>query len=96
MGIWQWLYHGLIRLWRRLVSRNHSLRQRRGRPFWLTRAAIPPRKVLAPPKPKWVKQEVIRLKTLMPEAGCRTLAHHFNRRWKARKQMTIGHAEHPL
>ena len=26
----------------------------------------------------------------MPEAGCRTIAHHFNRRWAARKQMTVS------
>lgn len=43
-----------------------------------------------PPKPKWVKDEVIRLKALMPEAGCRTIAHHFNRRWAARRQMTVS------
>lgn len=26
----------------------------------------------------------------MPEAGCRTIAHLFNRQWKARKQMTVS------
>ena len=26
----------------------------------------------------------------MPEAGCRTIAHHFNRRWAARRQMTVS------
>lgn len=26
----------------------------------------------------------------MPGAGCRTIAHHFNRRWVARKQMTVS------
>jgi transposase InsO family protein len=26
----------------------------------------------------------------MPEAGCRTIAHHFNRRWAASKQMTVS------
>ncbi len=46
--------------------------------------------VFAQPKPIWVRDEVIRLKTLMPEAGCRTIAHHFNRRWAARKQMTVS------
>ena len=43
-----------------------------------------------PPKPKWVRDEVIRLKALMPEAGCRTIAHHFNRRWVAKRQMTVS------
>jgi transposase InsO family protein len=33
---------------------------------------------------------VIRLKALMPQAGCRTVAHHFNRRWRARRQMTVS------
>jgi transposase InsO family protein len=26
----------------------------------------------------------------MPDAGCRTIAHHFNRRWASRRQMTVG------
>lgn len=30
------------------------------------------------------------MKALLPGAGCRTIAHHFNRRWAARKQMTVG------
>ncbi len=49
-----------------------------------------PHRVFAQPKPKWVRAEIIRLKALMPEAGCRTIAHLFNRRWKARKQMTVS------
>ncbi len=43
-----------------------------------------------PPKPKWVRDEVIRLKALIPQAGCRTIAHHFNRRWVAKRQMTVS------
>jgi putative transposase len=50
----------------------------------------PSRKIFAQPKPKWVQQDIIRLKALMPLAGCRTIAHHFNRRWKSRKQMTVS------
>ena len=42
------------------------------------------------PKPKWVRQEVIRLKALMPQAGCRTIAHCFNRRWTVRRDMTVS------
>ncbi|MFO0697900.1 MAG: transposase family protein [Nitrospira sp.] len=49
-----------------------------------------PRPVFAQPKPTWVRDEVLRLKALMPEAGCRTIAHHFNRRWKSRRQMTVS------
>ncbi len=42
------------------------------------------------PKPIWVRHEVIQLKAVMPQAGCRTIAHHFNRRWAACRQMTIS------
>lgn len=48
------------------------------------------RRMFAPPKPKWVQHEVIRLKALMPEAGCRTIAHHFNRQWRSCRQMTVS------
>ncbi|MGH7165731.1 MAG: integrase core domain-containing protein [Nitrospiraceae bacterium] len=44
----------------------------------------------AAPKPKWVHREVIRLKAVMPEAGCRTIAHHFNRRFTVGRHMTVG------
>ena len=26
----------------------------------------------------------------MPQAGCRTIAHHFNRRWAVRRDMTVS------
>jgi transposase InsO family protein len=42
------------------------------------------------PKPAWVKQEVIRLKALMAEAGCRTIANTFNRRFAEDRQMTVS------
>jgi transposase InsO family protein len=41
-------------------------------------------------KPVWVKHEVVRLKALMPCAGCRTLSDIFNRRFAARTRMTVG------
>ena len=53
-------------------------------------ASSQPRRFRAVPKPKWVRQEVIRLKALMPQAGCRTIAHHFNRRWAVRRDMTVS------
>ncbi len=60
-------------------------------PRWRPRPPVSPsRKVFAQPKPKWAQQEVIRLKAFMPHAGCRTIAHHFNRRWKPRRQMTVS------
>lgn len=42
-----------------------------------------------PPKPAWVKREVIRLKALMPDSGCRAIALAFNRLHRYRK-VTIG------
>jgi transposase InsO family protein len=44
----------------------------------------------APPKPRWVRDEIIRLKALMPDAGCRTIMHGFNRRFADRRSMTVG------
>ncbi len=43
-----------------------------------------------PSKPAWVRKELIRLKALMPEAGCRRIADSFNRRFAARRRMTVG------
>jgi transposase InsO family protein len=37
-----------------------------------------------------VRKEIIRLKALMPNAGCRTIAHLFNRRVRATRGMTVG------
>jgi transposase InsO family protein len=43
-----------------------------------------------PPKPDWVRQEIIRLKALMPHDGCRTIAQTFNRRYAEKRQMSVG------
>lgn len=51
----------------------------------------PPRRIRPQAKPCWVKQEVIRLKALMREAGtCREVAAIFNRRFAAKRKMTVG------
>lgn len=42
------------------------------------------------PKPEWVIQEIIRLKALMPESGCRKIADVFNRRYAEDRQMTVS------
>jgi transposase InsO family protein len=42
------------------------------------------------PKPEWLKQEILHLKALMPEAGCRTIADICNRRFAASRQITVG------
>jgi len=41
-------------------------------------------------KPAWVRKELIRLKALMPHAGCRTIADCFNRRFAAKRNVTVG------
>jgi len=43
-----------------------------------------------PKKPTWVKNEILRLKALMPHAGCRALSMVFNRRFTARRGVTVG------
>ena len=77
LRIWQWLLSWLHR-WASERRKTHRA------------AVVTPRRVFAQPKPKWVQQDIIRLKALMPHAGCRTIAHHFNRRWKSRKHMTVS------
>ena len=81
------LYAISMRLWRWLGYWLHPPRRRRS---CNTRPITSRRRVFAQPKPKWVKQEVIRLKALMPKVGCRTVAHHFNRRWATRRDMTVS------
>lgn len=45
-------------------------------------------------KPAWVVREIVHLKALMPDAGCRSLALVFNRRFArhadTRRRMTVG------
>jgi transposase InsO family protein len=36
------------------------------------------------PKPAWVREEIVRLKAQHPDAGCRLIAHTFNRQYAAR------------
>jgi transposase InsO family protein len=44
----------------------------------------------SPQKPEWLKHEIIRLKALMPQAGCRTIADICNRRFAASRKVTVG------
>ena len=71
--------------WRRWRGAGHRRRFR----SIIANTSHPPRHPMQP-KPKWVKQEVVRLKALMPQAGCRTIAHTFNRQWKSRRLMTVS------
>jgi len=45
---------------------------------------------LHPKKPNWVPKELIRMKSFMPDIGCRKLAESFNRRYAKSKKMTVG------
>lgn len=66
---------------------------------WLDRSADCPharRKVCRPrtvpnaPKPAWVREEILRLKILMPDAGCRSIEMIFNRRFALARGVTVG------
>src|SRR6266511_2017024 len=87
LSLLRWLLHRFVHLFRLLLRwLGH-----RSRPRWPSpRTGGPLRRPHAPPKPRWVREEVIRLKALMPGAGCRTIAHVFNRRFAVRKGMTVG------
>jgi transposase InsO family protein len=41
-------------------------------------------------KPEWLRQEIVRLKTRMPQAGCRAISDICNRRYAASRKITIG------
>jgi putative transposase len=83
----RWLLHHVLHLCR-LLLRWLSPQPQPRRPS--PRTSGPVRQPHAPPKPDWVRREIIRLKALLPDAGCRTIAHVFNRRFAARKGMTVG------
>jgi len=71
---WLWFRFAAPKTWRNYGSRNLSPDVRFSH---------------RPPKPEWVRKKIIRLKVLMPQAGCRTIAHAFNRLHE-RKGMTVG------
>jgi transposase InsO family protein len=71
----------LIRLARNL-SRRRAYRRNAGQALPVLRARR---------KPRWVRQEVIRLKALMRDTGsCRAIATLFNRRFAHSRSMAIG------
>ena len=89
MRIWRtWLRGIVLKLWQWLTG-GHPWSQRRSSLAIATTGSSPRRHPIQP-KPRWVQEEVIRLKALMPDAGCRMIAHHFNRRWKSWRQMTVS------
>lgn len=44
----------------------------------------------SPQKPEWLKYEIVRLKAVMPQAGCRAIADICNRRFAASRNVTVG------
>ena len=68
-----------------LVRRQKSQHGRHGR----RRTALPVY-CRAQAKPAWVAKEIIRLKALIPDAGCRTIATVFNRRYAVSRKMTVS------
>ena len=50
----------------------------------------PPTAYRFPKKPDWVRNEIIRMKALMPDESCYKLADTFNRRFKTARQMSVG------
>ena len=81
-NLWAWLMQLIVTWLGRTSHQPHGRRGQVSRPL--------PHPVFSPPKAKWVRHEVVRLKALMPQAGCRTIAHHFNRRWAGRREMTVS------
>lgn len=82
------LLRHLVWLWRIVL---HWLGRLVARPRWKRiQTSVPMRRYRAHPKPEWVRKEIIRLKALIPQAGCRTIAHLFNRRFAVSKHMTVG------
>src|SRR5438552_9847621 len=90
-----WLY-SLVTLLGRVASLRGLTRAFASRLFGQHppgyRRAAPPSRTFprTPPKPEWVRQEIIRLKALLPPAGCRAISDIFNRRFAAKRRMTVG------
>jgi len=75
--VWQWLFQ---------CQKLPSGRHKKAVPLMNTT----PNSCLRAPKPPWVKKEIIRLKALMPDMGCRKIAATFNRNYSQSKQMTVS------
>jgi transposase InsO family protein len=69
---------------RRRRALRHAFRRRTGQQPQATTTRF------SLPKPPWVHREVVRLKALMPDAGCRRLALTFNHLHEERRGMSVG------
>lgn len=80
------LLHSLIRLivhWMRTPHHSHYRRK-------LAQPADRHNHRHTPQKPEWLKVEIIRLKAMMPQTGCRSIADICNRRFAASRKVTVG------
>ena len=82
MPCWRLLCRWLLR-W--LLASPYPRSSRQG--WQRTRPALPVRQIR---KPAWVVDELIHLKALMPKAGCRLIADCFNRRFAAKRQVSVS------
>ena len=78
----------LTQMFHALAFRLRGQALRRYRRIMQTAAIVSIRHYRA--KPEWVRQEVLRLKALMPHSGCRKIADVFNRRFAVGRKMTVG------
>ena len=90
-----WLYSLVALLgraaWLRALARAFASRLFGQQPLGYRRAGPPSRTFpRTPAKPEWVRREIIRLKALLPLAGCRAISDIFNRRFAAKSRMTVG------
>lgn len=89
------LLHWLVRAsyWAHRALRAWLCQALRHRTAWQRGFRIAPSRATAcrgTPKPFWVKKEVLRLKALMSEAGCRTIEQLFNRLCAVRRRTTVS------
>src|SRR2546428_10222422 len=72
--------------WLRALARAFASRLFGQQPLGYRRAGPPSRTFpRTPAKPEWVRREIIRLKALLPLAGCRAISDIFNRRFAAKR-----------
>ena len=82
-----WLLWWWIAAWISAWFAQFSQRKRNGRGRRLARITS---SIRTQAKPPWVVREIIRLKAIMPDAGCRSIANIFNRRFVVKRKMTVG------
>ena len=80
----------LLRLCIRYIPRWFAVPSRVLNGYRLLQSGCGDKHCHSPQKPEWLKHEIIRLKALMPHAGCRSIADICNRRFAASRKVTVG------